>query len=86
MALTRDIAKAYARYNIRANAICPGLIDTPMVTSLENDPAWQADIERTPMKRLGSSDEIAGVAVFLASDDSSFLTGASIVVDGGFTA
>ena len=86
VALTRDIAKAYARQNVRANALCPGNVESPMTAALSDDPGWQADIEMTPMRRLGRPAEIADVAVFLASDAASFMTGAAIVVDGGFTA
>jgi len=86
MALTRDIAKGYAESGIRANAICPGNIETPMVAPLSDESSWQADIENTPLKRLGKPEEVADVAVFLASEESSFITGAAIVVDGGFTA
>lgn len=86
VALTRDVAHAYARFNIRANAVCPGNIDTPMVASIVDDPVFQADVEKMPLKRLGQPEEIANVAVFLASDEASFATGASFIVDGGLTA
>jgi dihydroanticapsin dehydrogenase len=86
VALTRDIAKGYARRNVRANALCPGNVESPMTAALADDLGWQADIEMTPMRRLGRPVEIAEVAVFLASDASSFMTGAAVVVDGGFTA
>lgn len=84
--LTKDIAHAYARHNIRANAICPGDIDTPMTASLADDPAWQAGILATPLKRLGQPEEVANVALFLASEEASFVTGAAYIVDGGLTA
>lgn len=86
MALTRDIAKAYAKFNVRANAICPGLVDTPMVAKLADDPSWRADIAATPMKRMAAPEEIASAALFLATEDASFITGASLIVDGGLTA
>lgn len=86
LGLTRDIARAYARDNIRANAICPGNIDTPMVSGLADHPAWKSGIAATPMQRLGRPEEIASVAVFLASDEASFVTGAAITADGGMMA
>ena len=84
--LTKDIAHAYAQHNIRANAICPGDIDTPMTASLADNPAWQAGILATPLKRLGQPEEVANVALFLASEEASFVTGAAYIVDGGLTA
>ncbi len=79
---TRSIGLEYAEHNIRVNALCPGFIDTPII------PEESKDILKhmTPMKRLGQSEEMAKAVLFLASDDSSFMTGASLVVDGGYTA
>lgn len=79
---TRSIALEYATRNIRVNAICPGFIDTPIL----GDTDRSALIEATPMKRLGKPEEIAKAVLFLASDDSSFMTGSALVVDGGYTA
>mgnify|MGYP001193054445 CR=1 FL=1 len=79
---TRSIGLEYAERNIRVNALCPGFIETPIL----GDTDRQALISFTPMKRLGTSEEIAKAALFLASDDSSFMTGNSLIVDGGYTA
>lgn len=83
--LSKAAAVEYARENIRVNAVLPGVIDTPRIASLAGD--WrQYLIEHTPMHRLGRPDEIANAVVFLASDEASFITGTSLVVDGGYTA
>jgi NAD(P)-dependent dehydrogenase (short-subunit alcohol dehydrogenase family) len=88
--LTRTIALAYAKKNIRANAICPGYIRTELTRSLfEDEAASRTLISETlqvPMDRWGEPHEIGKVAAFLASDDASFITGQPIVVDGGFMA
>jgi NAD(P)-dependent dehydrogenase (short-subunit alcohol dehydrogenase family) len=87
LAMTREIAVEYARRGIRANALCPGPIDTPLLAELLNDPERRARrLVHIPMGRLGRPDELAKAALFLASDDSSFMTGAALVVDGGITA
>ncbi len=83
VALTHTVAYAYGHKGIRANAILPGTIDT---TKHDLPPKLkQALIDQTPLRRVGQAEEIARVALFLASDESSFVTGASIVVDGGYT-
>lgn len=79
---TRSIGLEYAAENIRVNALCPGFIDTPIIP--EESKVVLKDM--TTMKRLGQSEEMAKAVLFLASDDSSFMTGASLVVDGGYTA
>lgn len=87
LAMTREIAVEYARRGIRANALCPGPIDTPLMAELMGDPEWAARrLVHIPMGRPGAPEEIARAALFLASDDSSFMTGATLVVDGGITA
>jgi NAD(P)-dependent dehydrogenase (short-subunit alcohol dehydrogenase family) len=87
LAMTREIAVEYARKGIRCNALCPGPIDTPLLAELLSDPARrQRRLIHIPMGRLGRADELAKAALFLASDDSSFMTGASLIVDGGITA
>jgi NAD(P)-dependent dehydrogenase (short-subunit alcohol dehydrogenase family) len=87
LAMTREIAVEYARRGIRCNALCPGPIDTPLLAELLSDPARrQRRLVHIPMGRLGRAEELAKAALFLASDDASFMTGASLIVDGGITA
>ena len=87
LAMTREIAVEYARQGIRANSLCPGPIATPMLEELMSDPARrQRRLVHIPMGRLGRAEELAKAALFLASDESSFMTGAQLVVDGGITA
>jgi NAD(P)-dependent dehydrogenase (short-subunit alcohol dehydrogenase family) len=87
LAMSREIAVEYARRGIRCNALCPGPIETPLLMQLLSDEARrQRRFVHIPMGRLGRADELARAALFLASDDSSFMTGASLVVDGGITA
>ncbi len=82
--LTRVMAVSLARYDIRVNAIGPGSISTGMLRAVNADDAGRARLmSRTPLGRVGSPDEIAGVAVFLASDDASYITGECIYADGG---
>lgn len=80
--LTRSLALEYADQNIRVNALCPGFIDTPIIPE-ENKKELAAI---TPMKRLGQAEEMATAVLFLASDESSYMTGGSLIVDGGYTA
>jgi len=86
--LTKNIANDYGPANIRANAICPGFIDTPMFQSVISHLGPIADSIRNQhkLKRWGRPSEIASAAFFLASDDSSFVTGTALAVDGGYTA
>jgi NAD(P)-dependent dehydrogenase (short-subunit alcohol dehydrogenase family) len=85
--LTRDMGVAFARQNIRVNALCPGFTYTALTQSLTDNPEMRSRLESLhPMGRLGEADEIAKAALFLASDDASFITGACIPVDGGYTA
>jgi NAD(P)-dependent dehydrogenase (short-subunit alcohol dehydrogenase family) len=87
LSMTREIAVEHARNGIRANALCPGPIATPMLEELMSDPARrQRRMVHIPMGRLGQAEELAKAALFLASDDSSYMTGASLVIDGGITA
>ena len=93
--LTKAVAADYIRQGVRCNAICPGTVQSP---SLDDRIAEQAEalkqpaedvrqafIDRQPMGRLGTAEEIAAAAVYLASDDSAFLTGTTTIIDGGFT-
>jgi NAD(P)-dependent dehydrogenase (short-subunit alcohol dehydrogenase family) len=86
--LSKAAALEYAGQGIRVNAICPGVIWTPMVERFTSaaEGAREALEAREPVGRFGTADEIAAMATFLASDDSSFCTGAPFVVDGGFVA
>jgi 2-keto-3-deoxy-L-fuconate dehydrogenase len=92
--MTRSVATDYIRQGIRCNCICPGTVHTP---SLEEriaanaaqagsiDAARQAFVERQPMGRLGTPEEIAALAVYLASDAAQFVTGQAVIIDGGLT-
>jgi len=83
----KTLALEWAKYNITVNAICPGPFITEINRPLLNDPeAYQAFASKVPMGRWGEPEELAGVAIFLASDASSFVTGSEIYVDGGWTA
>ena len=87
LAMTRELAVIHARENIRVNALCPGPIRTDMLMShLNTDDKRNRRLVHIPVGRFGEAAEIAKAALFLASDDSSFTTGATFVVDGGITA
>lgn len=87
LSMTREIAVEFARKGIRANALCPGPIETPLLADLLADPERrQRRLVHIPIGRFGKAEEIARAALFLASDDSSLMTGAALVVDGGITA
>jgi NAD(P)-dependent dehydrogenase (short-subunit alcohol dehydrogenase family) len=87
LSMTREIAVEFARRGIRANALCPGPIETPLLAELLADPAArQRRLVHIPIGRFGQGQEIANAALFLASEESSFMTGAALVVDGGITA
>ena len=88
---TRALAVESARAGIRANAVCPGIIDTPLTQAFldlaENPAALRAEYEAAaPLRRMGTPAEVANCVVFLASDAASFVTGSALVVDGGATA
>jgi NAD(P)-dependent dehydrogenase (short-subunit alcohol dehydrogenase family) len=85
--LTRDMALHFARYGVRINALCPGFVQTSMTRTLTEDPERRRYLEaRHPMGRLARPEEIAQAALFLASDEASFITGVCLPVDGGYTA
>jgi NAD(P)-dependent dehydrogenase (short-subunit alcohol dehydrogenase family) len=86
LALTREIAIEFARRGIRANALCPGPVNTPLLQSLLADPARRARrMVHLPMGRLAEAEEIAAAALYLASDESSYVNGTTFLVDGGTT-
>ena len=87
LGLTREFALAYAARGVRVNCVNPGFIATEMVREVTESPELRQLVEgQTPMGRLGRPEEVASAALFLASDDSSFMTGAPLVIDGGWTA
>ncbi len=83
--LSKNIALSYVGDGIRSNSIHPGIIDTPLIAAQDADVTADV-VAKTPMGRLGSPREIANGALFLASDESSYMTGAELVIDGGYTA
>jgi NAD(P)-dependent dehydrogenase (short-subunit alcohol dehydrogenase family) len=85
--LTRTLALEWVKHNITINAICPGWIGTEFNNAFfaENSAKLNVVIRDTPMHRLGKPDELVGAAIFLASDAASFMTGQTVVIDGGFT-
>ena len=87
LAMTREIAVEYARRGIRANALCPGPVNTPLLAELLATPAArQRRLVHVPMGRLAEAAEVARAALFLASDDAAYVNGATFLVDGGITA
>lgn len=87
LALTRELAVVHARENIRVNALCPGPLRTELLMNfLDTEAKRQRRLVHIPMGRFGEAKEIAYAALYLASDESSFVTGAEFVVDGGITA
>lgn len=85
--LTKSIAQDYAPMNIRANAVGPGVIDTPMNTELMKDEnIMQYMLQRIPLKRVATSDEVANLIYFLASSEASYITGSYYPIDGGYLA
>ncbi|MFQ5676209.1 MAG: glucose 1-dehydrogenase [bacterium] len=87
LAMTREIAVEFARQNIRANSICPGPVETPLLQELLSDPKKrQRRLVHIPAGRFAQATDIAQAALFLASDESSYINGATFTVDGGITA
>jgi len=83
--MTKQVAVEFGPQKIRCNSICPGYIKTSMMVAATDEEGGEATT-MMPLARLGTSDEVAGLALFLASDESAFITGADHVVDGGLTA
>jgi 2-keto-3-deoxy-L-fuconate dehydrogenase len=88
--MTKAIAADFVGQGIRANAICPGTVETPSLRARiaamgDEEAARRAFVERQPMKRLGTPEEIAHLVVYLASDESAYTTGTEVVIDGGWT-
>lgn len=83
--ITRSLALSYARENIRVNAIAPGYVDTPILAMVPDD-SKAAMANQLPIGRLGKDTEIADLICFLLSDEASFITGAIVPIDGGYTA
>jgi NAD(P)-dependent dehydrogenase (short-subunit alcohol dehydrogenase family) len=88
VSLTRSLARTYGQKGVRCNVICPGVIDTDMIhdTMLTSNSVRDAISKSTPVGRIGTADDIAQLALYLASDASGFVTGQAIAIDGGMTA
>jgi len=87
VAMTEALALELASFNIRVNAISPGAIDTPMTEALKADPKMmEAILARIPLRRMGKPEEVSNLVLFLASDESSYVTGSTVVIDGGWLA
>jgi NAD(P)-dependent dehydrogenase (short-subunit alcohol dehydrogenase family) len=84
--LTRSLAIEYGTRNIRVNAVCPGVIMTPLIAATVDAKAMEKFVAMHPIGRIGTVDEVARAICFLASDESTFVTGSSLMVDGGYTA
>ncbi|MEW5703538.1 MAG: glucose 1-dehydrogenase [Pseudomonadota bacterium] len=85
--ITKSVAVEYASHRIRANSVHPGLIETPMTAGINDDPDLKKQVlGPTILGRAGEPEEVANAVLFLASDESSYVNGAEIVVDGGYTA
>ena len=85
--LTEALAVELAPYNITVNAIAPGIIETPMIDPVKQDPkTLEGILARVPLRRVGRPEEISNMVVFLASDASSYMTGSIVIIDGGWMA
>ena len=87
VAMTEALALELAPYNIRVNAISPGMIETPMIDPIKSDPkVMAATLAQVPMHRVGKPEEVSNLVLFLASEVSSYMTGSTVVIDGGWLA
>src|SRR5579875_1804155 len=87
IALTKQCAVDYAAYHVRVNAICPGPIDTPIIAPFMSDPEVKERFSsKVPLGRIGEPADVASLVLFLASEESSWITGSAVVIDGGLTA
>ena len=83
IALTKAASTEFGRQNIRVNAVAPGVIDTDMIEDWRNSPKWPVLSKANALKRIGKPEEIANAVLFLASNEASFITGETLIVDGG---
>lgn len=87
IALTETLAVELASYNITVNAIAPGMIETPMIAPIKESPEQEKEaLKRIPLGRSGKPEEVSNLVLFLASDESSYITGSTIIIDGGWLA
>ena len=87
VAMAESLALELAPYNIRVNTIAPGMIDTPMVDNVKQDPKMlEGMLAQIPLRRPGKPEEVSNLVLFLASEESSYITGSTIVIDGGWLA
>ncbi len=85
--MTEAMAVELAPYNIRVNAVAPGMIETPMIDQMKKAPkTMETTLSRIPMRRTGKPEEVSNLVLFLASDKSSYMTGSTVVIDGGWLA
>lgn len=84
--MTKSLACEWSRFGINVNCVCPGFVDTPLIADNTSNEKWMAYMTmRTPMRRLAKPEDVAGSVLFLASDMAQYITGTSIVIDGGFS-
>lgn len=87
MQITKSLACEWSRFGITVNAVCPGFVETPLIKNEMENERWMAYMTmRTPMKRLAKPEDVAGSMLFFASEMASYITGTSLVIDGGFSA